>query len=69
MREGEKERGNEIRRERERERCQPNAHLFALLQQQLQPLVGAFVDHLVALGFVLALRVVHVDAEVERHIH
>lgn len=46
-----------------------STYLLALLQQHLQPLVGAFADHLVALGLVLALRVVHVDTEVQRHIH
>lgn len=39
-------------------------YLFALLQQQLQSVIGSFGHHFIPLCFILALGVVHVDAEV-----
>lgn len=49
--------------------CDPLADLLPLLQQQLQLVVGALAGDLVPLGLVLPLRVILVDAQVQRHVH
>lgn len=44
-------------------------HLFALLQQEFQPVFGPLCWSFVPLSLILPLRVVQVDAQVQHHAH